>query len=51
MDNSILPFEQSYYPLQKLKSQGKLVSSNKPYVRPIVGGKEVKRVEFCLKMH
>ncbi|MGN1211572.1 MAG: hypothetical protein ACI4TM_07785 [Candidatus Cryptobacteroides sp.] len=29
----------------------RIVSINKPYVRPIVRGKEVKSVEFCLKMH
>ena len=29
----------------------RIVSISKPYVRPIVRGKEVKSVEFCLKMH
>jgi hypothetical protein len=35
----------------KSKVKGRIVSINKPYVRPIIRGKEVKPVEFGVKVH
>lgn len=43
--------EQQHRQLRGEKVQGRIVSLHKPYVRPIVRGKQVKPVEFGCKVH
>lgn len=43
--------EQQQMHLKGEKVQGRIVSLHKPYVRPIVRGKQVKEVEFGCKVH
>lgn len=43
--------EQQQVHLRGEKVQGRIVSLHKPYVRPIVRGKQVKPVEFGCKVH
>lgn len=49
---SIIVLRQQYDRFHNgIKSTGRIVSLDKPYIRPIVRGKEVKKVEFGAKVH
>jgi len=43
--------QQLHFNYPKLKIKNRIVSLHKPYLRPIVRGKETKRVEFGMKVH
>jgi hypothetical protein len=43
--------QQLHFDHPKVKIKDRIVSLAKPYLRPIVRGKEVKRVEFGMKVH
>ena len=47
----VLQEQQQQIYLKGQKVQGRIVSLHKPYVRPIVRGKQVKPVEFGCKVH
>ena len=43
--------QQIHFDYPKTKIKDRIVSLSKPYLRPIVRGKETKRVEFGMKVH
>ncbi len=43
--------QSEYFSVPKSKIPNRIVSLNKPYIRPIIRGKEVKRVEFGIKVN
>ena len=43
--------QQLHFDYPKIKIKNRIVSLFKPYLRPIVRGKETKRVEFGMKVH
>lgn len=43
--------QQKQYFQEDIKPKNRIVSIDKPYIRPIVRGKEVKKVEFGAKVH
>ena len=43
--------QQLHYDFPKTQIKDRIVSLAKPYLRPIVRGKEIKRVEFGMKVH
>jgi len=49
--NKVYQQQQLHFDQPKVKIKDRIISLAKPYLRPIVRGKETKRVEFGMKVH